>query len=102
MMIHPVYVDGPLKGKDCPVDRNGPLSVGAVDPDVDVTGELQSNIVYYQIKKFGFTSGGRYVYLFIGYCGPEPNAEVLADMILNDAAKKAMVVRPPEFGTVSG
>ena len=95
--IQPVYVDGPLKGQDFPVDEPW-MRVQAVDPDVmlnpaaDPSSPLDPSraIVTYTLQKFGFRSGDKNVMLWLGVSGPgEPDAEVLADLLLSDAAKAA-------------
>ena len=93
--IHPVYVDGPLKGQDFPVSEPW-MRVQAVDPDVMLDGsrndpvDMNRAIVTYTLQKFGFRSGGKNVMLWLGVSGPdEPDAEVLADLLLSDAAKAA-------------
>jgi hypothetical protein len=93
--IHPVYVDGPLKGQDFPVSQSW-QRVQAVDPEVLSCGnpddriDMDQAIVTYDLRTFGFHSAGKGVSLWIG-CSQagEPDAEVLADLLLSDAAKAA-------------
>lgn len=88
-MIHPVYVDGPLKGRDFPVSDTT-TCVQTVDPDLAGPRHYWiDNIVTYRLYRFGFSSGGTMVMFWLGSCDGEPSAEVLADMLLNDAAKAA-------------
>jgi len=96
--IHPVYVDGPLKGQDFPVTEPcrqvqalDPEVMHIGDPDAEITGiGMPSAIVTYTLQKFGFRSGDGTVMLWLGVSGPgEPDAEVLADLLLSDAAKAA-------------
>jgi hypothetical protein len=90
--IHPLYVDGPLKGQDFAVP-GGSRHVQAVDYggepwnyDVSLTGQ----VVTYHLRQFAFRSGGGTVMLWVGCSQPgEPDADVLADLLLSDAAKAA-------------
>lgn len=93
--IHPVYVDGPLKGQDFPVSEPW-MKVQAVDPDVMFDGSrnpedpIDRAIVTYTLNKFGFRSGGKSVMLWLATSEPgEPDADVLCDLLLSDAAKAA-------------
>lgn len=86
-LIHPVYVDGPLKGQDFAVPGSS-RSVQAVDPDG--WPDDPARIVTYHLRQFGFASGGGTVLLWIGSSAPgDPDAGVLADLLLSDAAKAA-------------
>jgi hypothetical protein len=95
--IHPVYVDGPLKGQDFPVSEPW-QRVQTVDPEVMWDGshnpgdpiDIDRAIVTYTLRRFGFHSGGEQVMIWLGVSGPgEPDADVLADLLLSDAAKAA-------------
>jgi hypothetical protein len=97
--IHPVYVDGPLKGQDFPVSDSW-QRVQTVDLDVmlDYAADPSSPIdpsraiVTYTLRKFAFHSGGNVAALWLACSEPgEPDAEVLADLLLSDAAKAARV-----------
>jgi hypothetical protein len=97
--IRPVYVDGPLKGQDFPV-RAASISSGVNASDygqdtlagVGRAGSLP--VVHYTLHRFGFRSGGSAVLLWIGWSAGEPAAEVLADLLLSDAAKAAIIREP--------
>jgi len=85
--IHPVYVDGPLKGRDYPLPGDMFHRVRYAD---DGTGEGARTDTVYTLQKFGFRSGNGAVVLWLGVSEPgEPDAEVLADLLLSDAAKAA-------------
>ena len=87
--IHPVYVDGPLKGKDFPVAYDF-LGVTAIDPDEPLDSNGLPNVTTYTLRKFGLRSGDGIVMLWLATAGlGEPDAEVLADLLLSDAAKAA-------------
>ena len=89
--IHPVYVDGPMKGQDFAVDEPF-IGVSAIDPEDPVDEHGHSKVVTYTLRKFGFLSGGGAFALWIATSEPgEPDAEVLADLLLSDAAKAARV-----------
>jgi hypothetical protein len=91
--IHPVYVDGPLKGQDFPVPAAS-RHVQAVDPEdyrpALAGGDGLLHPVTYALQRFGFHSGGSTVMLWLGCSEPgEPDVAVLADLLLSDAAKAA-------------
>lgn len=82
--IHPVYVDGPLKGQDFPVAADAWLKVNYIDNEAD-----PDEIVAYTLRRFILGDG---VALWLGVSEPgEPDVEVLADLLLSDAAKAARV-----------
>lgn len=87
--IHPVYVDGPLKGQDFAVPSSS-RTVQAIDPDG--WPDSPARVVTYHLSQFAFRSRGGTVALWVGCSVPgEPDAEVLADLLLSDAAKAARV-----------
>lgn len=88
--VHPVYVDGPLKGKDFPVTA-GTRYVQAIDPDAPWDGDLDDRIATYYLRKFVFCSGGTSAGIWMGVSSGEPPAEVLAELLLSDAAKAARI-----------
>lgn len=94
-MIHPVYADGPLRGKDFPVPGYC-RSVQAIDTSHPLDLENPQGVfcpeVTYHLRQFGFHSGGSSVVLWIACSAPgEPEAGNLADLLLSDAAKAAMI-----------
>lgn len=91
--IHPVYVDGPLKGQDFAVPASS-RHVQAIDPEdyrpALAGGDGLLHPVTYHLRKYGFHSGNSAVMLWLGCSKPgEPPADVLADLLLSDAAKAA-------------
>ena len=93
MAYHPVYVDGPLKGQDFPVENTW-QSVQACESGSDpyFMAESEIKLVVYTLRRFCFSSNGKAVLLLIGVSGPgEPDVGVLAEMLLSEAAKKALL-----------
>jgi hypothetical protein len=89
-MRRAIYLDGPLKGLDHPVP-DCMRYVEVVDPSIDASlqsATFTNNLVTYQFKKFGFTSGGQIFWVWIGWCGhyDEPSAETIVNGLLNPDA----------------
>jgi hypothetical protein len=92
-----VYVDGPLLGQDFPTDSPAVQAVdyGTGSPaDGLLLGTHE--IVTYQFREFGFHMGGTAVMLWIGWCGPEPDAAKIAQAVLKDDVMGRAEVRPVE------
>jgi hypothetical protein len=82
-LIHPVYVDGPMKGRDYPLTG---IEGVVYATDAAAPGSL----VTYHLRRFGFRPGAEAVTLWIASTSlDEPDAGVLADLLLSDAAKAA-------------
>jgi hypothetical protein len=98
-LIHPVYVDGPLKGSDFPVQPDCrtvdavvplPVSVAALwheTPAWDTT----MPVVTYHIRRFALRGDDGDTFMIWVACLAEPTSAELAEAILNDAAKAAKV-----------
>jgi hypothetical protein len=82
-----VCVDGPLKGRIVDMGPR-PSPVGAIK---DLSLLEGSDTVTYYPRKFGFTSGGFSVLLWLMVTEAEPSAEALADILLSDVAKEALI-----------
>lgn len=97
-MIHPVYVDGPLKGTDFPVESSCrtvdavvPLSV-SIDALTDPVWDTTMPVVTYRLRRWGLRGDAGDVFVIWVGCVGEPTAAEVAEAILNDAAKAAKVV----------
>ena len=85
--MHPVYVDGPLRGQDFAVDGRS-VSVQAIDYDentLTVSVVVSSRMVNYRLRQYGIF--GRIIW--VGSLADEPRLEDLADLLLSPAAKTA-------------
>jgi hypothetical protein len=89
--VKAICVNGPLKGRLYDMGPS-PSSFSTIDPATAVTGEWSSDAIYYRPQKFGFTSGGYTVLLWVAYTGPEPEATDLADILLSAVAKEALIM----------
>jgi hypothetical protein len=86
-LIHPVYVDGPMKGRDYPLTGIEGVVYAA---DAAAPGSTTTYTLRRFGFQFGFLSPDGIVKLWVASSQPgEPDAEVLADLLLSDAAKAA-------------
>jgi hypothetical protein len=76
-MRHPIYLDGPLKGEDRPVDDYFPVLKVPVPPNItdDLSGSLQPKVISYTIREYALVSGGERVLLWLAYIGRAPDEE---------------------------
>lgn len=83
-----LFIDGPLKGQSLPVPRDTG-SYQCIDPTLPL--ERQSEyFLTYRITQIGFHHGGDKVLIRIATLSPADwSADDLADVMLNDEAKKA-------------
>lgn len=100
---HPVYVDGPLEGRDFPADS---MFVQAIDYDSygGTVWSMTADVVTYQLRQFGFHAGGKAVSFWIGSCAPgEPDAEtVLRALCKPELFGRAEVFDMPRTGPDCG
>jgi hypothetical protein len=98
--IHPVYVDGPLKGQDFPVGvacRYVNAAVSPLSPVVATRFAQEQDrgptmeMVTYEVRRFALRGDDGDTFSIWVACLAEPTAAELAEAILNDAAKAAKV-----------
>lgn len=97
--IRPVYVDGPLEGREFDSDSAFVQAIDTVAYE-DSAGSpfLHGNTVTYQFRQFAFHMGGKAVRWWIGWCSPgEPDAEAVAKALFKpDVMERAEAYDMPE------
>jgi hypothetical protein len=82
--ICPIFLDGPLEGKEIYV----PVGTRYFQaPDIKNEGV----ILTYNLRKFILASGEEEFTIILAYCFREPTAQKIAEHMLSDRAKKAIV-----------
>lgn len=88
--VSPVYIDGPLRGREFTTPDPFPV-IYAADDEASL---IRADTVCYQMRKFGFHCGGKAVLIWIAWCGPaEPDAEQIARAMFTPEAAARMEVR---------
>lgn len=78
--VRPVYIDGPLAGREFAVPEPLPV-VYAFAPD-DISAVETEDVRAYRLREFTFHMGGSAVRVWIGWCSPgDPSAEAVAEAL---------------------
>jgi hypothetical protein len=89
--ISPVYLDGPLQGREHPINR-GASGFETIDPNTNKTH-------IYRFQKFGWPSGGTAIFIWLAWCSPyEPTAMAIAKALMKPELIEKLV-SPPSPGT---
>lgn len=93
--VSPVYVDGPLAGQECPVAMSShDRVIYAQDPAKPPDGPP----VVYTLRQFGFGGAAGSVVFWVASVQDTPDPHDLAEHILSDQAKRAIIPDPVIHG----
>lgn len=93
--VNPVYVDGPLAGQECPVQMSShDRVIYAQDP----AKPLDAPPVVYTVRQFGFGGPRGTVAFWVASVETDPDPRDLAEHILSDQAKRAIIPEPVIHG----